>query len=128
MRGSGRQMSQSVDKLYKIYHSKIARVPTVGYTGSANESIFQKPVGYLNYEKILEKERLIRAGPGIASYASLPPKFQEALKIVTPDDDVPFVSGYRGFKPGIKAKGLYGANTQELALQSRNQEKLKQSF
>jgi hypothetical protein len=128
MYGNGRKLSQSVDKLYKIYHSKIARVPTVGYTGCANENIFQKPVGYLNYDKILEKERIIRAGPGKASYADLPPKFQESLKIITPDDDVPFVSGYRGFKAGIKAKGLYGANTQELALQARNQEKLKRSF
>ena len=105
MNGYGRRLSQSVDKLYKIYHSKIARVPTVGYTGCANENIFQKPVGYLNFEKILEKERMIRAGPGKASYANLPPKFQEALRIVTPDEELPFVTGYRGFKAGIKANG-----------------------
>ena len=128
MNGYGRRLSQSVDKLYKIYHSKIARVPTVGYTGCANENIFQKPVGYLNFEKILEKERMIRAGPGKASYANLPPKFQEALRIVTPDEELPFVTGYRGFKAGIKANGLYGANTQELALQARNQAKMKKSF
>ena len=124
----GRKVSQSVDKLYKIYHSKIARIPTVGYTGCANENIFQKPVGYLNFEKILEKERKIRAGPGMASYANLPPKFQQSLNTITPDEDLPFVSGYKGFKVGIKANGLYGANTHELALQARNQAKMKNSF
>ena len=128
LKGNGRKMTQSVDKIYKIYHSKIARVPTVGYTGCANENIFQKPVGYLNYEKILEKERRIRAGQGKASYASLPPKFQESLKIITPDEDLPFVSGYRGYKVGIKPRGLYGANTHELALQARNEDKLRRSF
>ena len=128
MLGNGRKVSQSVDKYFKIYHSKIAKVPTVGYTGCANENIFQKPVGYLNYDKILEKEIMIRAGQGKASYESLPAKFQKSLKIITPDDDVPFVSGYKGFKVGIKANGLYGANTHELALQARNQAKMKNSF
>ena len=125
---NGRKLSQSVDKYYKIYHSKIAKVPTVGYTGCANENIFQKPVGYLNFEKILEKERMLRAGQGKASYESLPAKFQKSLKIITPDEDLPFVSGYRGFKVGVKSNGLYGANTHELALQARNQAKLKRSF
>ena len=125
---NGRKLSQSVDKYFKIYHSKIAKVPTVGYTGCANENIFQKPVGYLNYEKILEKERMIRARRGKASYESLPAKFQESLKIVTEDEDLPFVSGYRGYKVGVKANALYGANTHELALQARNKAKMKRSF
>ena len=125
---NGRKLSQSVDKYFKIYHSKIAKVPTVGYTGCANENIFQKPVGYLNYEKISEKERMIRAGRGKASYESLPAKFQESLKIVTEDEDLPFVSGYRGYKVGVKANALYGANTHELALQARNKAKMKRSF
>ena len=128
MKNDPRKISQSVDKLYKIYHSKIAKVPTVGYTGCANENIFQKPVGYLNYEKILQKERMIRAGRAKASYENLPPKFQNSLKIITADEELPFVSGYRGYKMGIKPKGLYGANTQELALQARNEEKLRRSF
>ena len=124
MRGSGRQLSQSVDKLYKIYHSKIARVPTVGYTGSANESIFQKPVGYLNYEKILEKERLSKLGPGKASYADLPPKFQEALKIVKYDDDLPYVVGYKGFRVGVKARNFHGENFHNVSLKARNEAKI----
>ena len=128
MNGYRRNLSQSVDKYYKIYHSKIAKVPTVGYTGCANENIFMKPVGYLNYEKILEKERIIRAGRQKPSYENLPAKFQKSLKIITADEDVPFVSGYRGFKAGIKANNLYGANTHDLALQARNQNKLKRSF
>ncbi len=128
MKGNPRFLNQSVDKLYKIYHSKIAKVPTVGYTGCANENIFQKPVGYLNYEKILQKERMIRAGRAKASYENLPPKFQDSLKIITADEELPFVSGYRGYKMGIKPKGLYGANTQELALQARNEAKLRRSF
>jgi len=124
----GNKLSQSVDKLYKIYHSKIAKVPTVGYTGCANSNIFQKPVGYLNYDNIIEKEKIIRAGREKASYEYLPPKFQEALNIITPDNDLPYISGYKGFKVGIKSKGLYGANTHELALQARNDIQSKKSF
>ena len=124
----GNKLSQSVDRLYKIYHSKIAKVPTVGYTGSANSNIFQKPVGYLNYDKIIEKERIIRAGRAKASYEYLPPKFQDALNIITPDNDLPYISGYKGHKIGLKSKAYYGANTHELALQARNEAKLKNSF
>ena len=38
----------------RIYHSKIAQVPTVGYCGT--QSIFQKVISYLNYDKIMEQE------------------------------------------------------------------------
>ena len=124
----GNTLSQSVDRIYKIYHSKIAKVPTVGYTGCANENIFQKPVGYLNYDKIIEKERIIRAGREKASYEYLPVKFQESLNIITPDSDLPYISGYKGHKIGVKSSGLYGANTHELALQARNEARLKKSF
>ena len=124
----GKKLSQSVDNLYKIYHSKIAKIPTVGYTGCANINILQKPVGYLNYDKIIEKEKIIRAGKAKASYEYLPYKFQEALNIITPDNDLPYVSGYKGHKIGVKSNALYGANTHELALQARNDFKLKKSF
>ena len=124
----GNKLSQSVDKLYKIYHSKIAKVPTVGYTGCANYNLFQKPVGYLNYDKIIEKENIIRAGRAKASYEYLPFKFQEALNIVEPDKDLPYISGYKGYKIGVKSNSLYGANTHELALQARNDKKKKKSF
>ena len=124
----GNKLSQSVDKLYKIYHSKIAKVPTVGYTGCANTNLFQHPVGYLNYDKIIEKENIIRAGRAKASYEYLPTKFQEALNIVKPDEDLPYVSGYKGYKVGVKSNALYGANTHDLALEARNNAKLRKSF
>ena len=117
----GNKLSQSVDKLYKIYHSKIAKIPTVGYTGCANVNIFQKPVGYLNYNKIIEKEKIIREGKQKANYENLPIKFQEALNIRKPDIDLPYISGYKGHKIGLKSKGLYGASTHELALKSINE-------
>ena len=124
----GNKLSQSVDQLYKIYHSKIAKIPTVGYTGCANIHIFQKPVGYLNYDQILEKEKIIRAGRTKASYEYLPVKFQEALKLTTPDSDLPYISGYRGHKIGVKSNALYGANTHQLALEARNNVNLRKSF
>ena len=124
----GNKLSQSVDKLYNIYHSKISKVPTVGYTGCANVNIFQRPVGYLNYDKIIEKEKIIRAGRAKASYEYLPSKFQESLNLITPDSDLPYISGYKGHKRGVKSKGLYGANTHELALEARNEAQLKNSF
>ena len=73
-------------------------------------------------------ERIIRAGISKASYEYLPIKFQEALNIVEPDKDLPYVSGYKGFKMGVKSNSLYGANTRELALQARNEAKLRKSF
>ena len=80
------QRNYSLDRINRIYHSKIAKVPTVGYAGT--QSIFQKQIGYLNYDKILEKERLSKLGPGEPSYAGLPKKFQNALKIVKYDSDL----------------------------------------
>ena len=85
-------------------------------------------MGYLNFDKIIEKENIIRAGRAKASYEYLPIKFQEALNIVEPDKDLPYVSGYKGFKMGVKSNSLYGANTRELALQARNEAKLRKSF
>ena len=128
LRKEPKRLSQSLDKLYKIYHSKIARIPTVGYTGCANENIFFKPVGYLNYEQILRKEREIRAGPPKASYEYLPEKFQKSLKITTNDTELPYISGYKGFKVGVKSNGYYGANNQDLALQARNQAKFRNKY
>ena len=126
--GKKNDINKSVDNIYRIYHTKIAKVPTVGYTGASNESLFQKQIGYLNYDKILQKERIIKQGPGAASYAGLPEKFQKSLKIVTEDDDCPFISGYKGYKAGIKANNLYGASTHNLALQARNEMKMKNVF
>jgi hypothetical protein len=37
-------------------------VPTFRYAGK--QSKFKKQIGYLDYEKILEKERLSKLGPG----------------------------------------------------------------
>ena len=44
----------------RIYHSKIAQVPTVGYCGT--QSVFQKQISYLNYDKILAAEKRAKTG------------------------------------------------------------------
>ena len=44
------------------------------------------------------------------------------------DGETPTYQFPKGYKVGFKASGLYGANTHELALQARNNAKLKQSF
>ena len=116
------QRNYSLDRINRIYHSKIAKVPTVGYAGT--QSIFQKQIGYLNYDKILEKERLSKLGPGRASYADLPQKFQEALKIVKYDDDLPYVVGYKGFRVGVKARNFHGENFHNVSLKARNEAKV----
>ena len=116
------QRNYSLDRINRIYHSKIAKVPTVGYSGT--QSIFQKQIGYLNYDKILEKERLSKLGPGKASYADLPPKFQDALKIVKYDEDLPYIVGYRGFRVGVKARNFHGENFHNVSLKARNEAKV----
>ncbi len=41
-----------------VYRSKIANVPTPGYSG--HTSIFIKPVGYLNKDQILNEEEKVQ--------------------------------------------------------------------
>ena len=59
-----------------------------------------------------------------ASYADLPPKFQEALKIVKYDDDLPYVVGYKGFRVGVKARNFHGENFHNVSLKARNEAKV----
>ena len=72
----------------------------------------------------MEKERLSKLGPGKASYADLPQKFQDALKIVKYDDDLPYVVGYKGFRVGVKARNFHGENFHNVSLKARNEAKV----
>lgn len=109
-------------ELYNIYHSKIAQVPTVGYAGT--QSIFQKQISYLNYDKILENEKVVLEGKKYDSLEGLPPKFRDAVKVVEPDEDVPYVVGYKGFRVGVKARNWHGENFHDLSLKARNEAKM----
>ena len=107
----------------RIYHSKIAQVPTVGYAGT--QSIFQKQISYLNYDKIMEQERRNKYGVGFKEAEGLPPKFIESLKSVKPDTDVPYVVGYKGFRTSVKAENVHGENFHNASLEGRNIAKMR---
>lgn len=112
------------DKLMKIYHSKIAKVPTPGYSG--HNSIFQKRIGYLNYDKIMEAEALRKNGMTITSESTnLPPKFREALsENKNVSEELPFVVGYKGFRSGIYSRNYFGHNFHDTSIDARNDAKL----
>ena len=106
----------------KIYHSKIAQVPTVGYCGT--QSIFQKQISYLNYDKILAAEKRAKTGLNFDIPDDLPPKFVEALKTET-NTELPYILGYKGFRVGVKSGGYNGENFTNTSLRARNDFKNK---
>lgn len=106
--------------LRRIYKSKIAEVPTVGYAG--HTSIFHKKVSYLNFDKIKKQEQEMekmdnQLGEG------LPERFRESLKTVQPDLELPYVVGYKGFRVGVKARNHHAENFHDLSLRARNETK-----
>ncbi len=64
-----------------IYKSKIANVPTPGYSGYS--SIFIKPVSYLNKDKILQEEidSKIREELSSRKYDGLSESFRKIVKL-----------------------------------------------
>ena len=107
----------------RIYHSKIAQVPTVGYCGT--QSIFQKVISYLNYDKIMEQEKKEKYGVGFKEAEGLPPKFIESLQSVKPDVDVPYIVGYKGFRTSVKSENVHGENFHNASLEGRNIAKMR---
>ena len=106
--------------LRRIYKSKIAQVPTPGYAG--HTSVFQKPISYLNYDKIIEQEKKedeIRKHLG----DDLSEGFKKSLNIVKPDEELPYVVGYKGFRVGVRARNYHGENFHDASLKARNEAK-----
>lgn len=106
--------------LMKIYKSKIALVPTPGYSG--HTSVFQQPVSYLNFNKILEKEKKDEE-PIVELGDDLPFKYKQSLQVTQPDYDVPYVVGYKGFRVGVKARNYHAENFHNASLKARNETK-----
>lgn len=107
--------------LRRIYRSKIAQVPTPGYGG--HTSVFQKPISYLNYDKILEREKKEEEIVRVMG-DDLPIGFQNSLHVVKEDANLPYVVGYKGFRVGIKARNYHGENFHDASLEARNEAKL----
>lgn len=106
--------------LMRIYKSKIAMVPTVGYSG--HTSIFQHPVSYLNFDKILEKEKKDEE-PVVELGDDLPSRYKESLQLIQPDYELPYVVGYKGFRVGVRARNYHAENFQAASLKARNEAK-----
>ena len=110
--------SSLVDNFKKIYKSKIATVPTPGYTGY--NSIFQKQVSYLNLDQILEKEPEKEKFDNI-----MDSRISESYRKGKDDEkckqlELPYVGGYRGFRTGVKAGNYHGANFIETSYSARS--------
>jgi len=107
----------------KIYKSKIANVPTPGYSG--HTSIFIKPISYLNKDRIENEENFSKTtidknlGNG-----TLGNTFQQMLSLEKPEiTELPYIVGYRGFREHVKAGNYYGKNFRETSLTTINKPK-----
>jgi hypothetical protein len=117
-----KEQRQFINDIRRIYHSKIAQVPTVGYAGT--QSIFQKQISYLNYDKIMEAEKKSRSGLAFDVPDDLPQKFKEALKTNEYNPELPYVVGYKGFRVGVKSGNYHGENFHDSSLRARTDFKL----
>ena len=117
MMSAGRDYKKDLRRIYK---SKIAQIPTPGYSG--HTSVFHKPISYLNYDKIIEQEKKedeIKRHLG----DDLSVGFRKSLNIVKPDLELPYVVGYKGFRVGVRARNYHGENFHDSSLKARNEAK-----
>jgi len=100
-----------------IYKSKIANIPTTGYSG--HQSIFQKPITYLNINNV-DKNKTVSSMKSeeknelCESFRKILHLDKEAVR------ELPYIVGYRGFRSTVKAGNYYGKNFREISLNSKN--------
>jgi hypothetical protein len=99
-----------------IYKSKIANIPTCGYAG--HQSIFQKPITYLNIDKV-DKNKTVSTMRDEKN--ELCESFRKILHIdKEPIQELPYIVGYKGFRSTVKAGNYHGKNFREISLNSKN--------
>jgi len=94
--------------LKKVFKSKIANVPTPGYSG--HTSVFQKAVSYLNLDKILENKDYTEEFDHIMDSRMSESYRLEKNKKILETQELPYVGGYKGFRTGVKAGNFHGSN------------------
>lgn len=94
--------------LKKIYKSKIANVPTPGYSG--HTTVFQKAISYLNLNKILENKEYSEQYDHIMDSRMSESYRTEKIKEKVDKEELPYVGGYKGFRTGVKAGNFHGSN------------------
>jgi hypothetical protein len=104
--------------LKKIYKSKIASVPTPGYSG--HTTVFQKPISYLNIDKILENPPPTEEFDHIMDSRMSESYRIGGLKQRLKDQDLPYVGGYKGFRTGVKAGNYHGSNFIDTSITARS--------
>jgi hypothetical protein len=92
----------------RIFKSKIAHVPTPGYAG--HTTLFHKPISYLNIVKAMEVE------PPAEEYDNvMDSRMSESYRLEQQQKKIestvlPYISGYKGFRTGVKAGNYHGSN------------------
>ena len=94
--------------LKKVYKSKIANVPTPGYSG--HTTVFQKAVSYLNMDKILENNVYVENFDNIMDSRMSETYRSEMLNKKLESRELPYVGGYKGFRTGVKSGNFHGGN------------------
>lgn len=97
-----------IQDLKKVYKSKIANVPTPGYSG--HSSIFIKPISYLNIDKILEEEPPVDQFDHIMDSRISETYRVDQIKNKVEKQELPYVGGYKGFRTGVRAGNYHGGN------------------
>lgn len=102
----------------RIYKSKIANIPTPGYAG--HTTLFHKPISYLNIEKALVKEDPPEDFDHILDSRMSELHREEIHKKKLESKELPYISGYKGFRTGVKAGNYHGGNFIESSSFARN--------
>lgn len=111
------EVSAKKQDLKRIFKSKIANVPTPGYSGYS--TIFQKKVSYLNMDKILQEEPEKAPYDNIMDSRISENYRNSKLSEYNNQLNLPYISGYKGFRIGVKSGNYHGANFIESSLVAR---------
>jgi len=99
-----------------VYKSKIANIPTTGYSG--HKSIFQKPITYLNFGK---EDKNTATQTMSNEKNDLCDSFKKILQMdKEPVQELPYIVGYKGFRRTVRAGNYHGKNFREVSLNSKN--------
>lgn len=115
-----REQSKPVNNqdLKRIFKSKIANIPTPGYSG--HTTLFQKAISYLNIDKALEidqpKEEFDYIMDSRMSETYRLDKNKQSLN----NQNLPYISGYKGFRTGVKSGNYHGGNFIDVSSTARS--------
>lgn len=93
-------------------------MPTPGYAG--HKTVFQKPISYLNLDKIVENKVYHEEFDNIMDSRMSETFRKDRLNEKLSHQELPYVGGYKGFRTGVKAGNYHGANFIDISSTARS--------